>query len=78
MKRGTPSSHRRQVVVVYRGGRKAHWSTGSTTTHNPIGRKMCGYFFAAPKAFHPLEELFLELLAEDDVDEDVDGGVEGD
>ena len=60
-----------------RGDRKAA-STGSTPTRHPVGRKMCGHFFAAAKALHPLEKLFLELLAEDDVDEDVDGGVEGD
>ena len=33
---------------------------------------------AAPEALDPLEELLLELFAEDDVDEDVDRRVEGD
>jgi len=39
---------------------------------------MCCHLFAAPKAFDPLKQLSLELLTEDDVDEDVYRGVEGD
>ena len=44
----------------------------------PGGPLVKAVLLAAPKALDPLDELFLELLSEDDVDEHVDRGVEGD